>query len=532
MLAEHRADAAPAGRQPVRSAVVWCLDWPVVAAGIDRSETAAVFHANRVVAASWAARQAGVERGLRRRESQRRCPELQVLDRDVGAEARAFESVVKVVEAFTPRIELTRPGRCVFATRGPSRYFGGDESMVAQVHAAVAAELGCSDVRIGVADGPFAAGLAARTPRAVADGVAIIEAGEVASFLAPLPVTSLDRGELTGVLLRLGIRTLGQFADLPPADVLGRFGLIGQGAHRLARGLDEFPPNAQDPTPDMEVHADLDPPVERVDQAAFLGRTLAEQFHENLAARGVACTRVAIEAETEHGETMVRLWRHEGALSAGAVADRVRWQLDGWLNAAPSTRPSGGLVRLSLVPDEITAAAGRQLGFWGGESAADERAVRAFARVQGMLGADAVRVPEWRGGRDPVEAIELIPLASTDLAERTVGGIEAPWPGSMPAPLPTMLHVNALAAAVVDRRGEPVQVTARGLASEAPAQLSVAGGDWVDIVAWAGPWLVDERWWDPRRHRRQARFQVVTDDGAARLVSLSGGTWTVLASFD
>jgi protein ImuB len=60
----------------------------------------------------------------------------------------------------------------------------------------------------------------------------------------------------------------------------------------------------------------------------------------------------------------------------------------------------------------------------------------------------------------------------------------------------------------------------------------VAGGPWSDVVAWAGPWPIEERWWDAARHRRRARFQVVTADGQARLVALEGGTWQVDAVYD
>ena len=66
--------------------------------------------------------------------------------------------------------------------------------------------------------------------------------------------------------------------------------------------------------------------------------------------------RVGIEAETEHGEQLLRFWRHEGTLSDAAVADRVRWQLDGWLNGPAANRPSGGITRLALIPDELIAA--------------------------------------------------------------------------------------------------------------------------------------------------------------------------------
>ncbi|MDH3704755.1 MAG: DNA polymerase Y family protein [Acidimicrobiia bacterium] len=522
----------------VRTMVVWCLDWPTVAAGIDPDQAAMVMEANRVVAASPEARRHGVQRGLRRREAQRRCPQAELLDRDEAREARVFETVVAALEEFTPRIEITRPGRCAFATRGPSRYFGGDESLadqvVARVHEALDQQAAC---RVGVADGPFAAGLAARTPQAADTGRCVVAPGTTPAFLAPLPITTLEMPELTDVWLRLGLRRLGDLAEVPAADVLGRFGSPGEVAHRLARGLDEQPPEARTPPPDLEVSAELDPPVDRVDQAAFVARTMAEQLHQRLEHDGLACIRVAIEAETEHGEHLVRLWRHEGALTAGAMADRVRWQLDGWLNAAPAVRPSGPLIRLALVPDQVVPATGRQLGFWGGESAADERAARALARVQGLLGPDAVQVPEWRGGRNAGDRIELVSLASVDLAERSLfspadDNHQAPWPGQVPPPTPVLVHPQPPTAELVDEHDQPVTVTGRGLASAAPRRLSVDDGPWHDVDTWAGPWLIDERWWDPGRHRRRARFQVVTTDGAARLLSLEAGSWTVEASYD
>jgi protein ImuB len=52
------------------------------------------------------------------------------------------------------------------------------------------------------------------------------------------------------------------------------------------------------------------------------------------------------------------------------------------------------------------------------------------------------------------------------------------------------------------------------------------------ITAWAGPWLVDERWWDPATHRRLVRLQATTDQGAAYLLRLAGGRWWVEAIYD
>ena len=79
---------------------------------------------------------------------------------------------------------------------------------------------------------------------------------------------------------------------------------------------------------------------------------------------------------------------------------------------------------------------------------------------------------------------------------------------------------------------QPVTVTARGMLSAAPAAVSVAGGPWVDVAAWAGPWPAEERWWDTAASRRRARLQVGFEDGTAHLIARESGRWWVEAVYD
>jgi hypothetical protein len=154
-----------------------------------------------------------------------RCPAL--LDEDEGGAAlRTFAGVIAAVEAYCPWVTAVRPGICSLPARGPARYFGGEGALVDLVHAAAG---GVSPAEVGVADGLFAAVLAARRGR-------IVPAGDTPRFLAPLPVAILGQDDLAGLLDRLGVRTLGEFAALPDADILGRFGADGAHAHRVAGG--------------------------------------------------------------------------------------------------------------------------------------------------------------------------------------------------------------------------------------------------------------------------------------------------------
>ncbi|MEA3218256.1 MAG: protein ImuB, partial [Acidimicrobiia bacterium] len=517
-----------------RTLVVWCFDWPVRAWGIPPDEPAAVLEANRVTASSPAARDAGVGLGLRRREAQARCPELTVLKRDPAREARAFEPVVATVQRFAPVVEVDRPGVCALATRGPSRYFGGDASLADSVGRAVEEALGGPGFsRVGLADGYFAASWAARwwdnPPSTPSDPVAPVVVAPAATrgFLAPLPLDCLEAPELVEVLWQLGLRTLGNFAALPEADVLARFGTDAAGRHRLARGVEDRLLDTRTPTADLAVSIELDPPVERVDQAAFAAKSLADQLHDRLTGRGEACTRLAIEAETEHGEVLLRLWRHEGVLSPAAMADRVRWQLEGWLASPAALKPSGGLSRLTLAPDDVVAARGRQLGFWGGETQAAERAARSASRVAGLLGSECVTIPQRRGGRGPAELFDLLPVAAVDLTEQpALAPLRAPWPGRLPV-VPATVMPERVPLQVEGAEGEAVTVSGRGQVNVAPALV-----DGVQVVAWAGPWPLEERWWDPAGGRRQARFQVVLADGTAHLLVVEGGAWWRTGIYD
>jgi len=159
-----------------------------------------------------------------------------------GRETRAFGQVVAALGAVAHRVDPVRPGVCALPTRGPSRYFGGDEALARLVLQAVAAVGGSDDtdplgaIGVGIADGLFAAVLCARS--AVAANAAIVPPGQSPAFLARWPVDALDRPELADLLRRLGIRTLGRFAALPGAQVLARFGADGVACHRVAGGTE------------------------------------------------------------------------------------------------------------------------------------------------------------------------------------------------------------------------------------------------------------------------------------------------------
>jgi protein ImuB len=527
--------------RPARVLVCWCPDWPVLAVGADPDAPVAVLvgeGARRIVAAcSSAARVAGVRRGQRVRDAQRLCPQLEVHRRDEAGEAREFEPVATAVEELAAGVEVIRPGLLALDARGPARYHGGEQRLAALVRDAVAelstasgSSVGCG---VGIADGVFAATLAARSPGA--QDPVLVEPGGSAAFLAGFPPIVLGDPELADALERLGIHTLGKFAALPAAGVVGRFGAAGTTAHRLALGLDPRPPAPRRPAEDLGVAHEFDPAAEQDEPVVFTAKALADRLHRGLAGAGLACVRLGVEVTTVSGRSCFRLWRHAdplGArLSALAVAERVRWQLDGWRTRDPQLEIDPVAV-LRLLPDQLVVDVGSQQALWGGPQTPD-RVGRAAERVQAILGQSGVLRPRLVGGRDPAGRIEY--LAWGDLPEvdkRRDAGPPTLWPGAVPWPAPSVVP-RPYPVELRDADGVPVTVTGRAGLTGEPALIVLNGTPGqrgqrqLRVTGWAGPWLYDERWWDSATRRRCARLQCATSDGRVFLLAAVDGTWQV-----
>ena len=383
-----------------RVVTVWWPDWPVVAAGASAGP-AIVLRANRVVARSPSAAAEGVAIGQRRRIAQQRCPEAVILDHDPARDARAFEPVVRAVAAFTPRVEQVEPGWLSLDARGPSRYFGGDEAFAGRVAAAAVDAVGPmgggTGVGVGIADGCFAAAVAARRAAGRGGRPVIVPAGATPGFLAPLPVAWLHElgeadPELVGLFARMGLARLGDVAGLDGGDVLARFGPPGRHAHHLAAGTDERAPGGTEPAPERRVERTFDDPVTNVAPLVFVAKQLADELVATLGAEGRVCTRLVVMAETEHGERSERVWYRAAGLSVPAMVERVRWQLDGWAAGIGEMDDGGGRPHHGRHRGVATRA--------GGGARRRRRPARAVGRpVRRRRAGGAGRHPARRAGR-------------------------------------------------------------------------------------------------------------------------------------
>ena len=542
--------AAPIGSAAQRVLVLIVPDWSALAAALaaDALPTApvAVMHANRVVSANAPARARGVDSGMTVRAARGRCPELLLAPREAETEARLFAAAAQALDDAVARFTVLGPG-AVSIPADSLRHTHADESAAVEHLLNALTERTGWEFLPGIADTPFAALLAARTATRV-------EPGRTGEFLAAQPTRALDAAlvldetlepsvlsDLVSVLERLGLRTLGAFADLDPADVGTRFGTLGLRLRDLARGRGHRGLRDHSRAEDLVVEVPLDPPTPRTDVLAFRARAAAAQLFTEVRRRALVCTQVTIRLTATGGQVSERTWRLED-MSDNRVADRARWQAEGWLTAQPAAkRTSGqaanpvstsdpaptsdtdeGIALLTLLAAELATPLATQRSLLDRSSGA---VAHSLERLQGLFGLDAVLVPGLQGGRDPQETNLWTPWQQAPRPDRDP---EAPWPGAIPAPHP--VRILRTPVELLDTAGAPVVARSTGLDS-APATLRIPGAGAHRIVDHSSPWPVETGWWDPALRQRRVRLQVLAEDGAAFLLCREDGQWQLVGEY-
>jgi protein ImuB len=516
----------------VRTVVLWIPGWPVLAAQCDENLPEAVFgaplaliHKGVVAECSPEARALGLRVGMKRRDAQMRCPGLIVVPDLPERNRRIFDSVLITLQNTVPQHTLLEPGMLAYRARGVSRFYGGEEAAAQAVISALHSHRHSFPSRVGISDDVFSAVMAARSMKPE-HPIRIVPPGGAAAFLAGLPVDVLDDGPAVSLLKRLGVNTLGDCVALGEEALRERFGTTGEMMYRLASGRDGTWLSPEDSPVDTSDLIELPEPLHLVDQLAFSIRHATEEYHQRLLGAGVVCTRVRITIGFDTAAPNTRTWLHPRFFSPRELVDRVRWQLE---HVARESSSGGeyapGVVSVrfeALDPEGINA---HEAGLWG--QGPDTRVHHVISRVQSMVGANGV----LSAHSTPSRFAGGTAVAGTWGEKAPDVGPTGPLPGALPEPFPGTVFAIPPEVLLQDCRGRDL-VLENGDLSGVPAYI-VFRDRHLDLVSWAGPWPVSERWWDPQRARYAHRLQVLDDRGMGWLLSASQeNQWRIEARYD
>lgn len=349
-----------------------------------------------VLSCSYEARASGVRNGMPAMRARRLCPDAVFVPPDFDAYAAASKRFRAVLEAFTPLIEPISLDEAFCDVSGAHRLWGPSHEIGQTIRERVRAELGLT---CSVGGGPtkLVAKIASR--RCKPDGLLVVDDPE--AFLRPLPV-----GELWGVggvtaaaLQRIGVRTVGDLADMPSATLRRELGEAA-GAHlqRLARGDDPSPVVTGHEAKSIGAEETFDTDIGDPERLGSELLRLSDRVASRLLAGGLSARTITVKirlARSGAERPSQRLASFETHTRSTTLDTPTA---DVWTIHSAATdafaRFRRGRARLRLLGVQAsglqTGAVAEQLSFERGPDY--PRAGRALHEVRGRFGSDAVRL--------------------------------------------------------------------------------------------------------------------------------------------
>ncbi|OYN90905.1 DNA polymerase Y family protein [Parenemella sanctibonifatiensis] len=548
--APGRTTEPPLLRDPVRVLVLLCPQWPLQVAALSHDllpeQPVAIIDRGVVHTCSPAAEAEGVTVGLRLRQAQQRCANLIVIPHDPDRQRRHFMPIQEALTTVVPQIQVVRPGLAAAPAAGASRFHGGDEELAERIFAEVVDLV--HDPRLAIADGLFAAEQAALRTTAESP-LRLLPPEESAAFVAQLPIAdaavAVGDPSLATVLPQLGLHTLGDLAALPPEKIHARFGSTGLRAHRLACGLD-VPMLAPDPVAtELGWRQDYEPPLASAAQVLASCAEPLEALMKELGQSGLSCDEIRIAVGTTDGGWDERTWRHPWEFTADEIRDRISWQLaelghqgaSDELDQIAGAEPTTAVSSLRVTPTRVSAAGHHAPDLLGERP--DEHVSAVMARIQHRLGPNGVQISRVGGGRLLAERRILRPWGEA-LPTSQEARVDQPWPGSVPGPAPARVFTRALPVGVLGEDHQSIRVDERSHLSAEPVWFispEDPAGHLSRILAWAGPWPLQQRWWHQAGELHRFQLLIATPDVGPTgeqvwLVLTRAGDWWAEASYD
>jgi DNA polymerase IV len=258
-----------------------------------------------VSAASYEARRFGVHSAMSLREAVRRCPNGVFLPVDGRRYQQASRDVMAVLRRFTPQVEPISIDEAFLDVTGSRGLFGDGRSIATAIKAAVREDVGLT-ASVGVASTKLVAKIASDLQKP--DGLVVVEPGEEAAFLAPLPISRLwGVGQKTATALAdYGVRTIGDLAALSPDLLVRRFGKHGGSLASRARGVDDDPVHEGDPAKSVghEHTFDSDTSDREVIERTLLA--MSDGVAGRLRSAGVRASTIAVKIRDSSFRTITR----------------------------------------------------------------------------------------------------------------------------------------------------------------------------------------------------------------------------------
>ena len=342
-----------------------------------------------VASCSYAARGFGVHSAMAMSQALRLCPELMVISHSHGEYGKMSDKVMERMGDLSPLVEQISIDEA-FVDISDLRE---DPMTVARrIQGRINDELGlpCS---IGIATNKLLAKIATEvgkksSQKGVApNAVTIVPPGNEAGFLEQLPVAMLwGVGPKTaGKLAEYGIKTIGDLARRPLADLGRWFGENGRDLSRRAHGMDDSPVVTEHEVKSISQETTFIKDVSDDKALAATLRELSSQVGRRLRQAGIAGTTVRIKLRWPDLTTLTR------QVTITQPTDQDEEIYTTALDLLDKVRAKGKAVRLIGVGVSGLGAPLRQLELWGSQTEKNRKLQVALDKLQEKYGKKVIQ---------------------------------------------------------------------------------------------------------------------------------------------
>lgn len=484
-----------------------------------------------LLAATAAARAAGVEPGMTAPQAVARCPALVIHVPNATAEAEARAALLAVAFTLAPTIEDTAPGLCTVSLTGAD-----PEKTLTAAHAAVTTLAGLAlPASAGLARTPLLALYAARhlslssfsssfssesssnssppLPSPIESKKKVKEQRSPLlhvspetekQFLAPLPLATAEPSPtLAAIFATWGVHTLGDLTDLPRDELVRRFGADGLALWQRASGGEPRPLRPVIPLQTFSASLEFEDAIETLEPLLFLLRRFLDRLTLELTASHHVAAELALTLHLVDATTHTRAFRLPEPTADPAILFRaLHTHLESLHTAAAICA-----VRLSLTPARPLV---RQQGLYDTGLRDPQGFADTLARIVALVGSDRVGTPHLADTHRP-DAVTLAPPSPV-----------------IPAPAPPPVH-------------PPLSAPLRRFRPPLPARLEFTAGRpaylWTDrlqgeisfrSVAWPG----SGEWWQADRAWSRLEWDIALADGGLYRLLRLGDAWYVEGEYD
>lgn len=438
----------------------------------------------------------GVESGMRLTLARYLCPQAIIMPADPQRSMRSFHRVLNALDQVCAQVYALVPGTAWMPANAIIKWHGDADAAAQNLIDAVSRYTG-SDCQVGVGPGVLGAWVSVREQTLLlTDGPdARIENFPLADLCPLYPGPRSLWEETLGQLKDIGIATVAQARVVGLDNLRSRYPQV---AGFLTMLLDSHhSPTSMPLNVPKTIAQEISFPsaVTEIDHVVGQLKQVSEKFVQSCMRQQVSPRSIDIAAQIQTptgNRTYRRTWSLMEVVTTRDLLDRVRWQLQGWVNQVPADRGSEldftdlptGIRTVKIRARELVWLSDISPHLWDRPSDAQMRAHAGAYRLQSLLGDEQVTRIRVNPGYDPRSRVqqhvwgEPIPetawkgwkvgpkithLATYRESESWKGGIELPFPTTvLDEPIPVELKTQT---------DETVQVRPEGSLTSPPSHL-------------------------------------------------------------